>query len=267
MTETLQQLRESHQFRIETIEGWSWEILELKGPGVPIVFLAGGQGTCEVFYKPMLRMAGQRSMLGMHYPANPDAAEIADHLALLLDRLGLDVIAIVGTSFGSYVAQFFAAKYPERVDQLILGNGFVSAEEVKHLPVFDKAVLETYCPADFKRERVEALQAQPASEYREVMLDLIGERQSAESVFARMMGVAISIPAPEVAVGMDRITIIDCKDDTVITPEMKQAVTERFDGADLRVMASGGHFPSILAADDYTAILHEKLIGGSSDDR
>lgn len=260
MAETLQELRARYRFRMEVVEGWSWEILEIPGPGIPVVFLAGGQGTCEVFYKPFLRMAGERAMLGLHYPANPNASEIADHLALLLDRLGLEKVGFVGTSFGSYVGQYFAAKYPERLDHLVLGNGFVAAEEVKHLPVFDKAILDATDPVTFKAERVAALESLPDSEYKEVMLDLIGARQSAESVHARMMGVAISTPAPEIKLPLDQVTVLDCVDDAVITPEMKAAVMARFKGADIRVLEAGGHFPSILASDDYTAVLQEKLL-------
>lgn len=266
MTETLETLRERHRFRIEVLNDAAWEILEIPGPGTPVIFLAGGQGTAEVFFKSILRLEGQIAMLGIHYPAEPDAAKLAEDLAPLLDRLGIGNVSIVGSSFGAYVAQFFAARDPDRIERLILGNTFVDAEEVKHLSVFDRAELESYAPHAFKAERVAALKAQPDSEYRTIMLDQIGSRQSAESVLARMMGVAISVPAPETGVDPLRITVIDCEDDAVIAPGMKATVTERFAGADIRVLKTGGHFPNILNPDDYTEILREKLLAPAEQD-
>ncbi len=105
-----------------------------------------------------------------------------------------------------------------------------------------------------------ALRNQPESEFKEIMLDQMGARQSAESIYARMMGVAVSVSAPQVAVPVEQITVIDCEDDTVITPAMKMRIKDRFAGADIRVLESGGHYPNILNPDAYTAVLREKLL-------
>ncbi|MGC9196834.1 MAG: alpha/beta fold hydrolase [Syntrophobacteraceae bacterium] len=41
-------------------------------------------------------------------------------LSLLMDALGLDKVDLVGHSMGSFIAQFLAARYPERVGRLVL---------------------------------------------------------------------------------------------------------------------------------------------------
>jgi pimeloyl-ACP methyl ester carboxylesterase len=45
---------------------------------------------------------------------------IADDVAKILDELNIKKASILGTSFGGFVAQEFALKYPERLDNLIL---------------------------------------------------------------------------------------------------------------------------------------------------
>src|SRR5690606_19468513 len=118
--------------------------------------------------------------------------------------------------FGGYVAQFFAAGFAERLDRLVLCNTFVDAEAAKTLALFNRKELETYAPHAFKTERVAAIEHMEPPELREVMRDQMAARQSAESLFSRMMGVAVSTTAPQVAIPLERVTIVDCEDDTVI---------------------------------------------------
>lgn len=48
--------------------------------------------------------------------------DLADDVVELLDHLSIDKAHIVGTSMGSFIAQEFALKYPERTRKLVLCN-------------------------------------------------------------------------------------------------------------------------------------------------
>ena len=48
----------------------------------------------------------------------------ADDLRLVLDALGMERVALVGTYTGAFVSMFFAAAHPERVSALVLIEGF-----------------------------------------------------------------------------------------------------------------------------------------------
>ena len=50
-----------------------------------------------------------------------DIEDLADDLAGVLDELGIDSAAVLGYSMGGMTALAFAARYPQRVDHLILG--------------------------------------------------------------------------------------------------------------------------------------------------
>jgi pimeloyl-ACP methyl ester carboxylesterase len=66
-----------------------------------------------------LRGYGQSDQPIQHY----DMEVWADDTAGLMDALSIENAHIHGTSMGAMVAQQFAAKYPERVDRLILNCG------------------------------------------------------------------------------------------------------------------------------------------------
>ena len=83
-------------------------------------------------YKLMGRFAFGLSNRGAAY----DLYDMADDVALLLDRLGLDKAHIIGASMGGMIAQILAAKYPEKVDKL--GLLFTSNNQPFLPPPFPK---------------------------------------------------------------------------------------------------------------------------------
>ncbi len=60
---------------------------------------------------------------------------VADHLRDVLDALGLDKVHLVGHSLGGWRAANFAARYPGRVDRLVLASPF--GLNVPDHPVFN----------------------------------------------------------------------------------------------------------------------------------
>lgn len=90
--------------RVSGVEGW-WG--ELAGPGKAL-----DTDRVELFGIDWLEGDG-RSVV--------TTADQADHLARELDRAEIDRLDLLfGSSFGGNVALWFAAKYPERVDRLVI---------------------------------------------------------------------------------------------------------------------------------------------------
>lgn len=191
--ESIDALRADYRYRIDVVDDAAWEVLEIPGPGTPVVFLAGGQGTAEVFFKPMLRLAGDHAMLGAHYPELTDAPALASGLVQLMDRLGHGQFSIVGSSFGAYIAQFVAAHWPERIDRLVLGNTFVDAGPAKSIPLFNQQALEGISPHDFKAARLAAIEEMQPAELRPLMQDQMGVRQSAQACTRGLWGLPFQI--------------------------------------------------------------------------
>ena len=65
-----------------------------------------------------------------------DLYDMADDVALLIDRLGLDRAHIIGASMGGMIAQIVAAKYPDKIDKV--GLLFTSNNQPFLPPPFPK---------------------------------------------------------------------------------------------------------------------------------
>jgi len=76
----------------------------------------------------------------------PGLEQQVEVIAQLLDRLGVSQADVVGTSYGGFVAQAMATRYPERVRRLVLvdspGSIFEEADYQHILEVFEITQLE-----------------------------------------------------------------------------------------------------------------------------
>jgi maspardin len=53
--------------------------------------------------------------------------------------------------------------------------------------------------------------------------------------------------------------VIDCEDDPIIPPRSRQAVRDRYVGAHLHSLQTGGHYPHILNPHAYNAVITGRL--------
>jgi pimeloyl-ACP methyl ester carboxylesterase len=121
---TLEEFRRRHRPRNVRAGGQSWGVIETKaGRGAPVLaMLPGTLGTAEIFWNQIAALEGRVRIVSVTYPAVDDILKLADGLAALLDTLGIDKASIIGSSLGGYLGQWFAARYPERVETLYIGN-------------------------------------------------------------------------------------------------------------------------------------------------
>jgi hypothetical protein len=111
-------------------------------------------------------------------------------------------------------------------------------------------------PADtLKEQALGRVRAAPDSELKRVQLDLIGEKQSAANLQARMLAVQLAQPVPPLTIPPGNIAVIDCDNDPVIPPAVRAAVRERYAGAGYFNIAGGSHHPYILCGDEYNRIV------------
>ncbi len=249
--------------RAVKVHGLTWRLIDTHGTkGHPaLLMLPGTLGTAAIFMEPIEQLRGKLRMVSVTYPLIDDIHRLADSLAALMDRLAITRASVVGSSLGGFLAQHFAARHPERVEQLILGN-----------TLCDPGLTRTIVG----RQPVEQLRAAPANVHRAMVLDSVrswpetdpaaaklkallidsGTRLlSARAVKARVLAVQAAPAVPELAIPGHRITVIDCEDDPLLPREVQDDVVRRYPGARHERLKTGGHYPYIVRPDAYCAVL------------
>jgi pimeloyl-ACP methyl ester carboxylesterase len=170
-----------------SLNGTSFEYIE-QGRGDPLVLVHGTLGDYRSWELQLDDFAKHYRTISYsrryHHP-NPcrgdesdySAALHADDLAALLTALGIESAYIVGNSYGAYTALLLAARHPERVRALVLGEPPVFPlldDHAKGRPIRDDFLADVWEPAG------EVLQAGKMKKGIEVFVDGVVEEGAFE---------------------------------------------------------------------------------------
>jgi len=105
------------------------------GTGDPVVFAHGTLMDRSMFAPQVDALAGDYRAVAFDFRARTDQYatdydlwDLADDTAALLDGLGIDSCVLVGMSMGGFAGLRFAARYPERLDGIVLLGSGAGAE-------------------------------------------------------------------------------------------------------------------------------------------
>ncbi|MFK3981947.1 alpha/beta fold hydrolase [Micromonospora sp. NPDC050397] len=101
------------------------------GAGPPLVCLPGGPGRASSYLDDLGGLSAYRTLIMLDHrgtgesevPADPGsyrADRLVDDVEALRTHLGLDRMSLLGHSAGGDLAQLYAARFPDRLDQLLL---------------------------------------------------------------------------------------------------------------------------------------------------
>ena len=111
----------THPFQDEHINGADYHYLLCGKGDVTLIFLVGGMGLSYLYMPCVLALESEYRILTFDYPYEFENNEaLADGISELLQYLHIDAGILVGSSYGGYVAQIFARKYPEQTGGLCL---------------------------------------------------------------------------------------------------------------------------------------------------
>jgi maspardin len=231
-----------------------WEII-VRGSGPKtLVMLPGAMGTATVFNAVLDPLSKNLRVIVASPPAEPDANKLADDLAKLLDEHNAPRVYLLGTSFGGYVVQFFAARYPERVETLIISNTFNDPSFSPRRRPAEEIRAEA---ADaMKANAIKMISNTPESRTREVLLEQLG-LENAEVFKARQLGLAIGSSAPLQDTSKVPVVLMDCSDDPVVAPAAKEDLVQKYASSPRKTLDKGGHFPYVANIDPWVAGLRE----------
>lgn len=232
------------------------------GRGQRLLFISGTGGdlrtTPGVFDSPLgrdfdLLAYDQRGLGQTDKPAGPyTMAGYANDAAGLLDAIGWDNALVMGVSFGGMVAQEFALRHPQKVNQLVLactsaggaGGASYPLQALAALP-FEERFVRQLAISDL-RQTPAWQQANPAAVER-----MLGWARAAMTLGAddpnRAVGAALQLQARADHDTWERLAHLDMpvllcagRFDGIAPLANMQAMADRIPAAELRVY-DGGH--------------------------
>jgi 2-hydroxy-6-oxonona-2,4-dienedioate hydrolase len=152
---------------------WSTRVLEA-GAGTPLVLMHGTGGHLEAYARNLQALAKRYRVVAYDYPGHGwttpadkdlEVDAYVEHLAGLMDALGIGRAHLSGESLGGWVAVKFAARHPERVERLVLntpGGTMATPEVMERIRSLSQAAADD--PSEERiRARLEWLMADPGS--------------------------------------------------------------------------------------------------------
>ena len=90
---------------------------------VTLILFAGGLGIGDGFYRHFLELAKYYNVITFNYPQDfRTNTDLARCFALLIRKLHLKNVYLVGQSYGGFIAQIIAQRYPKLIKGMILSN-------------------------------------------------------------------------------------------------------------------------------------------------
>lgn len=245
--------------------GQTWRVIETKAKkGAPVlVMLPGTLGTAEIFWNQIAALGKQARIVSVTYPPVGNILALADGLAALFDKLGIAQASVIGSSLGGFLGQWFAARYPERVETLFIGNSLTDPYKVNPARK-PPAALKRAAPAAHQAIVLGSVDTWPEPEpvfakLKDILRHSGRKLISGEALKQRVLATATGKEVPPPVLPPKRIVIIECADDPLIPRAAQKAMREKYPRAKRYRLPRGGHYPYITRPDDYTAILAKHL--------
>lgn len=272
-----------YSIRHVRVGSWSTRVLE-SGVGTPLIVMHGTGGHLEAFAKNVRALSARYWVIAYDYPGHgwtttaTSALEIddyVDHLIGLMDALDIDRAHLSGESLGGWVAVKFAARFPDRVDRLILntpGGTMATPEVMERIRSLSQAAADN--PSDERiRARLEWLMADPRS----VTDELVAIRRGVYSRpgFTESMRHILCLQDPDIRqknlVTHDELAavtaptlVIWTSDDPSGPAKAGLDMAERIPDAVFRLIDNAGHWPQWEQQEEFDSVVLEFLAGAGT---
>jgi pimeloyl-ACP methyl ester carboxylesterase len=243
---------------------WSFRRTPSQGPQeTTVLMLPGIQGGGDIFFNTALRLGAALPLVTVDAPDLDDVSAMTAATAAFLDALGLQRVHILGASLGGYLAQAFALAHPERVDQLVIANGFYDPRPfLSKLP--PAATFAAMDADSLVRKNLAPFLEAPADDpgvasLQAIMAALVGPVQSLTNYKSRLLLLMGAEPLGRPRIPDSRVMVIDDDRDPMVPAEMRNALRSRYANAEHHAVTGGGHMPAIQRPAEFAELVGRRL--------
>jgi pimeloyl-ACP methyl ester carboxylesterase len=244
------------------INGREWGCIAT-GDGPALLLIPGTLGRGDIFWQQIEPLSDRLRIIAVSYPFAGGIEAWSDDLSALLDHLGVDTVSVLGSSLGGYLAQYFAALNPDRVERLFAANTLHSAKGIdQRMPYaldLDAAPIDDL-RAGFGGALTAWAETHPDQrQLVDLLLQEVGGRIPEAELRMRLKALKTAPELPDLTLPKERLFTIETDDDPLIPPEMRKAVRSRVQPSVAYRFTSGGHFPYVVRPSAYTALLEQAM--------
>jgi pimeloyl-ACP methyl ester carboxylesterase len=249
---------------------------EIHGVGAPVVLIPGFAAGRWIWFKQTAELSRQFRVIlfdprGVSASDKPEGSQtiglLADDVAHLLDAIGIDSAHIVGASFGGFVAQEFALKYPGMTRKLVLCcTSFGGPRHVVPAPETLMALASTKGLNTEERMRENLLLAFTPEYVRtqvaevDHVVHLRATNEVPEHIYSTQLQAAMSFNTESRLGQIAAPTLVLSGDADVIVPvQNSRNLAARIPGARLQIVAGGSHTFFIEQAAEFNRIITDFL--------
>ena len=249
---------------------------ESEGDGEPVVLIPGFAAGRWIWFKQTGDLSRSfrvisfdpRGVSASDKPEGPQTIGLlADDVALLLQALGVESAHIVGASFGGFVAQEFALKYPSMTRKLVLCcTSFGGPNHVVPAPETLQALASTKGLNSEERMRANLLLAFTPEYVRtqaaevDHVVHLRATNEVPEHIYLSQLQAAMSFNVESRLGQISCPTLVLSGDADVIVPvQNSRNLAAKIPGAKLEIIEGGSHTFFIEKAGEFNRIVGQFL--------
>lgn len=249
---------------------------EIEGDGEPVVLIPGFAAGRWIWFKQTVALSRNFCVIifdprGVSASDKPEGSQtislLADDVAHLLQTIGVQSAHIVGASFGGFVAQEFALKYPSMKRKLVLCcTSFGGPNHVVPAPGTLLALASTKGLETEERMKAnlllaftpEFVQTQVAEV--EQIVHLRSTNEVPEHIYLRQLEAAVSFNVESRLEEIRSPTLVLTGDADVIVPaQNSRNLAAKIPGAKLHIIEGGSHTFFIERAEEFNRLVIDFL--------
>ena len=256
---------------------------EIEGDGEPVVLIPGFAAGRWLWFKQTDELSRNFRVIifdprGVSASDKPEGSQtiplLAEDIAHLLQTIGIESAHIIGASFGGFVAQEFALRYPSITRKLVLCcTSFGGPNHVMPAPETLQALASTKGLNSEDRMRENLLLAF-TPEYVRTQVDevdhivhLRATNEVPEHIYLSQLQAAMNFNAESRLEAIKSPTLVLSGDADIIVPvQNSRNLAAKIPGAHLQIIAGGSHTFFIEQAREFNRIVTEFLATDLTDE-
>ena len=260
--------RRKHPPKQIQVDGVPWDYVLLGEGDETILFLHGMAGAYDIWWQVLEDLKDRYQVLSLTYPPVEGLEALARGIAGILAQEGIPQTNVVGSSLGGYLAQYLAARHPDKIKRAVFANTFPPNDVIvrdtrlaaKLLPTLPGRLL-MYGLRQNTEKRL-----YPASGNSEILRAYLLEQYSgamSKAQFqARYRCVVDPFEAPDPESLGIPVLILEAGNDPLVDKSLRGMLKDTYPSATVHTLQGVGHFPYLNVPDIYADLLEGFMAGG-----